>query len=171
MNNYEINEKEELLSLLRYIEKMMRINPQGFINSPEYKEKINRFNSLSSIIGTLNLTPEETKEANELWESLKVITEKYNKQSAAEKELSPQETLLKALKDITEQWDTTTTEEKRLLVEKIARLQTSPTVLSHFTTEESDEYNRLMGIIRNNAVIEQIPLDEFDEIIRKTSGI
>lgn len=164
-------EKDELLLLLRYMEKMMRVNPEGLIKSPEYKEKVNRFNSLSSIAPTLGFTEREQKEAKTLWESLKSLTEKYNKKLASEAALSPQELFLKTLREINEKWSEVSRQERRALIEKASRLQLQRNVIDNMTPDERDEYHHLMGTIRNSATIEEIPLEELEEEARRRSGL
>lgn len=71
MLNYDISEKDEFMMLLRSMEKMMRVNPTMLLNSSNYIEKVQRFNSLVKLVPSFNLSKEESAEVQTLWNSLK----------------------------------------------------------------------------------------------------
>lgn len=166
-----MSEKDELISLLRNIEKMMRVDPEGFINSKDYGEKITRFNSLAPLISTFKLTEEESEEIKNLWDSLKSHIEKQNKKAKAIANELPKTTLTRTLREIKEKWNNATPTEKRRMINTVATLESRKSVIESMTPAEKEEYYKLMGEIRSNAIVEELSLEEFESESRRRAGL
>jgi len=167
MAKYDMSEKDEFLILLRNIEKMMRVSPSMLLDSPDYAEKIQRFNSLVSLVPSFRLSEGESKEVQRLWKSLKHSIEQRAKKVAADAQLTPQERLLQILKNIIRRWGTASRDEKKEFIKEAHRLQLDQSVMAKMSTEQIREYRELIETIRGMATIEQISLEE--QVKRETS--
>lgn len=156
--------KYEFFSLLRIMEGMMRTDPTMLLNSPDYAEKVQRFNDLVQLVPTFNLSIDEIKEVQTLWNSLKLHIKKRAKKLEAKAQLTPQEQLIQALKDIITRWETASVFDKKELINEVHRLQLDPTVMAKMTPEQVQEYNELMTTIRGFSSVEQVSLEEYSEL-------
>lgn len=164
MLNHDMSEKDEFLVLLRNMEKMMRVNPTMLINSPDYAEKVQRFNSLSSLVSTFNLSEEESKEVQELWNSLKIHIGKRAKKVEEKAKLSPQELLLQTLREILSKWQTASILDKKEMINEATRLQLDRIVISNMTPEQLEEYNSLMESIKGLGTVETVSAEQYSEL-------
>lgn len=163
MLNYDISEKDEFLVLIRNMEKMMRVNPSMLLNSPDYAEKVQRFNSLVQLIPSFKLSKEESEEVQQLWESLKSHISKRAKIVEERAKLTSQELLLQTLKDIIQKWGVSSRDEKKEMINDVNRLQLDQVVIAKMTPEQVQEYNKLMNTIRGLFNVEQISIEEYSE--------
>lgn len=164
MLNYDMSEKDEFMMLLRNMEKMMRVNPTMLLNSPDYAEKVQRFNSLVKLVPSFNLSKEESDEVQTLWTSLKSHIEKRAKKVEEKSQLSSQELLIQTLKDIIQKWGESSRDEKKAFIDEANRLQLDPSVIAKMTPEQVQEYNELMATLKGLASVEQISLEEYSEL-------
>lgn len=151
-----MSEKDEFLILLRNIEKKMRVNPVMLLNSPDYAETVERFNSLVPLVSSFHLSSEESKEVQALWSSLKKHIGKRATKVEEMAQLSPQERLFRTLKSIITKWKIASRDEKKEFISEAQRLQADPSVMSKMTPIQLREYRELMETIREMAIIEQI---------------
>ena len=163
MTNYKMSEKDEFLSLIQDLEKMMKVNPTGLLNDSDIEEKIQRFNFLSKLIPSFNLSEKESEEVGDLWNSLVSHIRKRAEKLEAQAQLTPQEQLLQTLKIIINKWKVASTSEKKELISDVSILQTNQTI-NKMTPEQVQEYNELMTKIREMSSIEKISLEEYSEI-------
>ncbi len=164
MANYDISEKDEFLMLLRSIEKMMRVNPTMLLNSPDYVEKVGRFNSLVSLVPNFRLSSEESKEVQALWDSLKLCTAKRATKVEELNQLTPQERLLHLLRGVIKKWKTASYDEKKELISEVHRLQLDSSVMARMTPVQVQTYRELMETVKRLANVEQISLEEYSKL-------
>lgn len=164
MTKYNMSEKDEFLILLRNMEKMMRVNPSMLLRSPDYAEKIQRFNSLVSLVPSFHLSAEESKEVQSLWNSLTNSIQKRAKKVATNAQFTPQERLLRTLETIIRNWKSASRDEKKEFISAFHRLQLDPGVISRMTSVQLQEYRELMTTIRGLATVEQISDEDYSRI-------
>lgn len=164
MLNQNMSEKDEFLILIRNMEKMMRVNPTMLLNSPDYAEKVQRFNSLVQLVPSFHLSEEESREVQTLWNSLSTHIAKRAEKVEAKAQLTPQEQLIQALKDVINKWGTASPYDKKELIGEVHRLQLDQTVMARMTPEQVQEYNELMTTIRGFSSVEQVSSEEYSEL-------
>ena len=164
MLNQNMSEKDEFLILIRNMEKMMRVNPTMLLNSPDYAEKVQRFNSLVRLVPSFHLSEEESREVQSLWNSLTIHIAKRAEKVESKAQLTSQEQLIQALKDIINKWETASPYDKKELISEVNRLQLDQSIMAKMTPEQVQEYNGLMTTIRGFSSVEQVSSEEYNEL-------
>ncbi len=164
MKKFLKSEKEELLSLANYIDRYITTDPDRFLNSPDCKDILLRFNTLAQTVPvTVRLTREEASELERTWNHLKSQIVKRAKSKKQKPRVSPQDQLINALRRIKVDWDSYSSEEKKELIGRVEVLQRNPNVIKGMSPDQLVEYKRLMDAIRKRAIITEMSREEFSQ--------